>query len=106
MFEAKAFITFIRVYSALKSERLSAKTKLTPHTALIRSVMTYACPLRKLSIDTYLLKTIKGTRTIGKVPRCTPVSDMHTAFNLPYVYDYITKCADNKQKSCKRYVWL
>jgi hypothetical protein len=22
---------------------------------------------------------------------CTPVSDLHTAFNLPYVFDYITK---------------
>jgi hypothetical protein len=27
----------------------------------------------------------------GKFPRCTPVRDLHTAFNLPYVYDYITK---------------
>jgi hypothetical protein len=29
--------------------------------------------------------------TTGKFPRCTPVRDLHTAFNLPYVYDYITK---------------
>jgi hypothetical protein len=40
---AKAFRTFIRIYSLLKSERLSAKIKLTLHKALIRSVMTYAC---------------------------------------------------------------
>jgi hypothetical protein len=25
------------------------------------------------------------------VPRCTPARDLHTAFILPYVYDYITK---------------
>jgi hypothetical protein len=30
-------------------------------------------------------------RTTGNFPRCTPVRDLHTAFNLPYVYDYITK---------------
>jgi hypothetical protein len=42
--EAKAFRTFIRVYSLFKSERLSANIKLTLHKALIRSVMTYASP--------------------------------------------------------------
>jgi hypothetical protein len=40
MTEAKAFRTFIRIYSLLKSERLSANIKLTLHKALIRSVMT------------------------------------------------------------------
>jgi hypothetical protein len=44
MIEAKAFRTFIRVYSLFESEHLSANIKLTPHKALIRSVMTYACP--------------------------------------------------------------
>jgi hypothetical protein len=40
MIEAKAFRTFIRIYYLFKSERLSAKIKLTLHKALIRSVMT------------------------------------------------------------------
>jgi hypothetical protein len=49
-----------------------------------------------MGIDfTYLLKLQriqnKVLRTIGNFPRCTPVRDMHTAFNHPYVYDYITK---------------
>jgi hypothetical protein len=44
MIEAKAFRTFIRVYSLLKNEHLSANIKLTLHEALIWSVMTYACP--------------------------------------------------------------
>jgi hypothetical protein len=44
MIEAKAFRTFIRVYSLFKSERLSANIKLTLHKALIRSVITYCCP--------------------------------------------------------------
>jgi hypothetical protein len=42
--EAKAFRTFIRLYSLFKSERLSINIKLTLHKALIRSVMTYAFP--------------------------------------------------------------
>jgi hypothetical protein len=42
--EAKAFRTFIRLYSLFKSKRLNANIKLTLHKALIRSVMTYACP--------------------------------------------------------------
>jgi hypothetical protein len=29
--------------------------------------------------------------TIGNFPRFTWVRDLHTAFNLPYVYDYVTK---------------
>jgi hypothetical protein len=40
MTDAKAFRTFIRIYSLLKSECLSANIKLNLHKALIRSVMT------------------------------------------------------------------
>jgi hypothetical protein len=29
--------------------------------------------------------------TIGNFPRRTPVRDLHMAFTLPYIYDYITK---------------
>jgi hypothetical protein len=43
MIEAKAFSTYIRMYSLLKNERLSSNIKLTLHKALIRS-MTDACP--------------------------------------------------------------
>jgi hypothetical protein len=57
--------------------------------------MTYACPAWKLAADTYLLKLQhlqnKVLRNIGNFPRCTPVRDLHMAFNLPYVHDYITK---------------
>jgi hypothetical protein len=37
--EAKAFRTFIRIYSPFKSERLSANIKLTLHKALFRSML-------------------------------------------------------------------
>jgi hypothetical protein len=33
----------------------------------------------------------KVLRTIGNFPRHTPVRELHKAFNIPYVYDYITK---------------
>jgi hypothetical protein len=46
MIEAKAFKTFIRICSLLKSDRLSSNIKLTIYRALIRSLMTYACLLR------------------------------------------------------------
>jgi hypothetical protein len=92
--EAKAFRTFIRLYSLFKSERLSVNIKLTLHKALIRPVMTYACPAWEFAAETYVLKLQrlqnKVFRTIGNLPRCTLVRDMHVAFQIPYVYDYIT----------------
>jgi hypothetical protein len=83
--EAKAFRTFIKLYSLLKNERLTANIKLTLHKALIRSVMTYACPTSwKFVADTHLLKLQwlqnKVLRTIGNFPRRTSVRDMHEAF--------------------------
>ncbi|PNF17258.1 hypothetical protein B7P43_G05217 [Cryptotermes secundus] len=95
MIEAKAFRTFIRVYSLFKSGRLSANIKLTLHKALIRSVMTYASPTWEFAADTHLVKLQrlqnKVLRTIGNFPRRTPVRKLHMAFKIPYVYDYITE---------------
>jgi hypothetical protein len=93
--EAKDFRTFIRIYSLFKNERLSANIKLTLHKALIRSVLTYACPAWDFAADTPLLKLPrlqnKVLRTIGNFPRRTSVRELHKAFNIPYVYYYITK---------------
>jgi hypothetical protein len=33
----------------------------------------------------------KVLRTIGNFARCTPVRDLHTAYNLPDLYEYILK---------------
>jgi hypothetical protein len=68
--------------------------------------MTCAFTARGLAADTYLLKMQllqnKVLCTIGSFPRCTPVRDLHIAFNLPYVYDFVTTCcAGNKQKLYK-----
>jgi hypothetical protein len=91
MIEAKDFRTFIRVYSLFKSEGLSANIKLTLLKALIRSVMNYASPAWEFAADTHLIKLQrlqnKVLRTTGNFPRRTPVRELHTAFNIPYVYD-------------------
>jgi hypothetical protein len=105
MIETKAFTTFIRVYSLFKSERLSANIKLCLHKALISSAITYARPAWKFAAVSHLVKLQrlqnKILRTIGNLPGRTPVRDLHMAFKIPYVYDYITNYAGNKQKSYK-----
>jgi hypothetical protein len=102
MIEAKAFRRFIRIYSLLKSERLSASFKPTLHKTQIRSIITHACSACEIAADTYVLKLQrlqnKFLRTTGNFPRCTPVRDLHTTFSLPYVYDYITKLCKQQRE--------
>jgi hypothetical protein len=49
MIEAKAFTTFIRIYSLFKSE---TNIKLALHKTLIRSIITYACPAWEAGANT------------------------------------------------------
>jgi hypothetical protein len=69
--------------------------KLTPYKALIRSVITYACSTWKYAADANLLKLQRlqnrVLRPIGKLEKSTKVREMHMAFKIPYVYDYVTK---------------
>jgi hypothetical protein len=94
MTKAKAFRTFIRIYSFFRSERLSTNVKLTLHRALSIHIIIYAFPPWKVAADNYLLKLQclqnKVLRTIGNFSKRTPVRDLHMAFQLPYIYDYIT----------------
>jgi hypothetical protein len=57
--------------------------------------MTYDSPAWEFATDTHLIKLQrlqnKVLRTIGSFPRRTPVRDLHMAFAIPFVYDYITK---------------
>jgi hypothetical protein len=84
MIEAKAFRTFIRIYSLFKSERLSANIKLSLNKALIRSVMIYACPAWESPAECQLftLQRLqnKVLRTIGNFPKSISVRDIHRAF--------------------------
>jgi hypothetical protein len=95
MIDAKAFRTFISAYSLFKSERLSANIKVTLHKAFIRSVMNYASPAWEFAADIHIMKLQrlqnKILRTIGNYPRSTPVRDLHLAFQILFVYDYIMK---------------
>jgi hypothetical protein len=57
--------------------------------------MTYALPRlgisgRHLPLKLQCLQS-KVLRITGNLPKRTPIRDTHTVFNLPYVYDYITK---------------
>jgi hypothetical protein len=49
--------------------------------------MTYDSPAWEFAADTHRMKL---QRLQNKVIR-TPVHDLHIAFKIPYVYDYITK---------------
>jgi hypothetical protein len=99
---AKAFRTFIRIYSLFKSERLSANIKVTLHKALIRSVLTYACPAWEFAADSHLLKLQRLQNRIlcsnSNFPRRTPVRELHKAFSIPYVYDYMTKLSRQQEE--------
>jgi hypothetical protein len=94
MTEAKAFRTFIRIHSLSKSKSLRAKIKLNLHKALIRSVMTYACPAWELAADTHFLNFQRLQNKVlcinENFPRCIPVRDLDMAFSPRYVHDYIT----------------
>jgi hypothetical protein len=70
--------------------------------------MTYACPVWELAADNYPLKLqrvqSKVLRIIGNFPRCTPVRDLHSAFRLPFVYDYITKLCRQQAEVIQNHV--
>jgi hypothetical protein len=57
--------------------------------------MTYACPAREFAAESHLLKLQRlqnrVLRTIGNFPRLTSVRELHVAFEIPYIYDFITK---------------
>jgi hypothetical protein len=92
---AEVLRTYIRTYFLFETERSSTNIKLTLYKALIRSVMTYACPTWEYTADAHLLKLHRlqnrVLRAIGNLGRSTPVREMHVAFKIPYVLDYVTK---------------
>jgi hypothetical protein len=57
--------------------------------------MTWASPAYEFAADTHLLKLQrlqnKVLCTIGNFLRHTPVWELHKAFNILHIYDYITK---------------
>jgi hypothetical protein len=55
--------------------------------------MPYACPALEFAADIHFLKRLQNMilRTTGKFPKCTPVQELHMAFQVPYIYDYVAK---------------
>jgi hypothetical protein len=105
MIEAKAFRTFIKIYSRFKSQRLSSSIKLTLCKALIRSVMPYACPPGNWRQITYLLKL---QRLQNKVLRTKVTTDPRSAYGFqPSVcMRYITKlCRQTSRSHTKTWEW-
>jgi hypothetical protein len=92
---SKAFRTFIRAYSLLRTKCLNANIKLTLYKALIRPIMTYACPIWELAADTCLLKLQrlknKVLRIIDNFPRRTPTRELHVAVIIPYIHEFVTQ---------------
>jgi hypothetical protein len=64
--------------------------------------MTYACPAWEFAAESHLLQLQRlqnrVLRTAGNFPRRTSVRDMHEAFQIPYVYDYVTKSCRQQEE--------
>jgi hypothetical protein len=58
-------------------------------------VLTYSCLAWELAADSHLWKLQRlqnrVLRSIGNFPWPTPVRELHKAFRIQYVYDYMTK---------------
>jgi hypothetical protein len=77
----------------LHIERINIKLAL--YKALIRPIMVYDCPTWEYAVDAQLLKLQRLQNRVlcstGNFDRSTPVLEMHVAFQIPYVYNYIIK---------------
>jgi hypothetical protein len=107
MIKTKALRTFIRVHALFK--RLSTNIKLTPHKALIRSVMTQASSVWEFGVDTHLIKLQHPENKVhcstGNLPRCTPVCEMQMVSHLPYVHDYDQIMHAKSRSHSKSWQW-
>jgi hypothetical protein len=104
---AKAYRTCIRLHFLFKSDQLSANIRLSHHEALIRSVMTYACPAWEFAAHTHqmIFQRLQNSvlRTTRKLPRTTSIRDKHMAFEIPYVYACITKLCRQQDQFIKNH---
>jgi predicted PP-loop superfamily ATPase len=90
----RALRAFLKIYSLLKSEKLSIISKMTLHKALIRSRLTYACPTWESAADKHLLKLrrLQTKYSVQLVAYEAHANPLH-AYDAPnsVVYDFITK---------------
>jgi len=68
-----------------------------------RTTLPYSCPAWEFAAGSYLLKLQrlqnKVLRTIGNLPKHKPTCDLHMAFKIPYLYDFITKLCRQQTNS-------
>jgi hypothetical protein len=91
MIEAKAFRTFIRIYSLFKIEHLSYNIKVTLIKALIMSVMTYACPAWELA----------AAPTKHGFPHNWKFSKVHTGLRFAHGFQH-SLCIRLYKKLCRQ----
>jgi hypothetical protein len=62
----------------------------------------------EFAADTFLLKLQRLQNsvlcTIGNFPRRTPIRELHVAFKIPYVYDFITKLCRQQAEVIQNHV--
>jgi hypothetical protein len=72
--------------------------------------MTYACPAWEFAVDTYLLKLQRPQnmvlRTTGNFPRRTPIRELHVAFKISHVYNFITELCRQQAEVTQNHVNL
>jgi hypothetical protein len=70
--------------------------------------MTYASPAWEFAADTHLMKLQslrnKALRTIGNYPRHTPIRDLHMAFQIQFICDYIIKLCRQQAEVIQNHV--
>jgi hypothetical protein len=64
-------------------------------------------PHWEFAVDTQLLKLQRlqneVLRTTGKFPRCIPVRELHTAFQVSCIYDYIMKLCRQQEEAIQNH---
>jgi hypothetical protein len=92
------------MHSLLKTGWLCATIKLTHRKGLTTgSTATCVCPAWEFAADTYHLKwqrlQNKVSRTTDNFPSRISSSELHVAFKILYVYDFITKlCSEQTER--------
>jgi hypothetical protein len=96
-----------QIIISFKSKRLTVNIKLALLKALIRSVMTYACPTWEISAQSHLLKLQRLQNrvlpTTGYSPRRTSVREFHVTFQISHVYYFVTKFCTQQAEAIQKH---
>jgi hypothetical protein len=87
----KALRMCLRTYYLFRSGCLSVNINFTLYKDLITSVMTYTCLTWKYEADGHLLKRQRLQNWVLCATGNLNRREMHVAFTIPYVYNYINK---------------